>query len=259
MAIPRLLTIPISHYCEKVRWALERAEIDYVEEAHLQMIHRFYAVKAGGGRKVPVLITDEGTFGESSRIIRWIDQRLPTERRLVPEGRREEIDGIEQRLDAGLGVQGRRWMYSVVMETDLPRRVGLGPLPSWERRVVPAVLPVLRLYLKTFMGAEPAQAGSALAAVDQAFEWIEELIADGRPYLVGETFSSADLTFAALSAAVLMPERYGVELPEPAELPPAVRAEVERLRERPAGRFAARLVAEERPWPPRPAEAAPLR
>ena len=32
MAIPRLLTIPISHYCEKGRWALERAEIDYVEE-----------------------------------------------------------------------------------------------------------------------------------------------------------------------------------------------------------------------------------
>ena len=26
---PRLITIPISHYCEKARWALERAEIPY--------------------------------------------------------------------------------------------------------------------------------------------------------------------------------------------------------------------------------------
>ena len=29
---PRLITIPISHYCEKARWALERAEIPYREE-----------------------------------------------------------------------------------------------------------------------------------------------------------------------------------------------------------------------------------
>ncbi|HKJ35779.1 MAG TPA: glutathione S-transferase family protein [Solirubrobacterales bacterium] len=250
MATPRLLTIPISHYCEKVRWALERAGVDYVEEAHLQMIHRFYAVKAGGGRKVPVLITDEGVFNESSEIIRWIDERLPVERRLVPADLRPRIDAIEGRLDEGLGVEGRRWMYSMLMTTDLPRRYGLGPLPRWERAAVPVVLPVMRLYLKAFMDAEPAKAADALASVDEAFDWIEELIADGRPYLVGDRFTSADLTFAALSAAVLAPERYGVELPQPEDAPPGIRREMERLRERPAGRFAARLVAEERPWPP---------
>jgi glutathione S-transferase len=250
MAVPRLLTIPISHYCEKARWALERAGIEYVEEPHLQLIHRFYAVKAGGGRKVPVLVTDDGTIGESSLIIRWVDARLPPDRRLVPEDGREETDAIERRLDAGLGVEGRRWMYSVLMRTDLPRRVGLGPLPRWERGLAPVALPALRLYLKAFMDAEPAKAASALAAVDQAFDWIEVLLADGRPYLLGERFSSADLAFAALSAAVLLPERYGVELPGPADLPAGPRAAVERLRQRPAGRFAARLVAEERPWPP---------
>ena len=30
----RLVTIPISHYCEKARWALERAGIAYREERH---------------------------------------------------------------------------------------------------------------------------------------------------------------------------------------------------------------------------------
>lgn len=29
----RLLTIPISHYCEKARWALEHAGIPYREDA----------------------------------------------------------------------------------------------------------------------------------------------------------------------------------------------------------------------------------
>jgi glutathione S-transferase len=36
----RLVTIPISHHCEKARWALERAGIPYREERHVQGIHR---------------------------------------------------------------------------------------------------------------------------------------------------------------------------------------------------------------------------
>ena len=32
-----LITIPISHFCEKARWALERAGLPYREERH---VHR---------------------------------------------------------------------------------------------------------------------------------------------------------------------------------------------------------------------------
>ena len=35
----RLLTIPISHFCEKARWALDRAGVDYVERRHIQLVH----------------------------------------------------------------------------------------------------------------------------------------------------------------------------------------------------------------------------
>jgi glutathione S-transferase len=31
----RLVTIPISHYCEKARWSLERAGLEYREERHV--------------------------------------------------------------------------------------------------------------------------------------------------------------------------------------------------------------------------------
>ena len=54
----RLITIPISHYCEKARWALDRAGIAYREERHVQLVHRVAARRAGGGSTVPVLVTD---------------------------------------------------------------------------------------------------------------------------------------------------------------------------------------------------------
>ena len=69
----RLITIPISHYCEKARWALERAGIPYREERHVQGIHRVAARRAGGGQTVPVLVTPEGALGESEDILRWVD------------------------------------------------------------------------------------------------------------------------------------------------------------------------------------------
>src|SRR4030088_307618 len=72
-------------------------------------------------------------------------------------------------------------------------------------------------------------------------------LADGRPSLVGERFSAADLAFAALAGAVLMPPQWGVPLPRPDELPPVAATKVRHLREHPAGRFALRMFEQERP------------
>ena len=45
----RLITIPISHFCEKARWALELAGLPYREEPHLQVIHSVHTWWAGHG------------------------------------------------------------------------------------------------------------------------------------------------------------------------------------------------------------------
>lgn len=244
---PRLLTIPISHYCEKARWALERAGIEYVEEPHVQLVHRLAAMRTGAGHKVPVLVTADGALAESAAIVRWADVRLPEERRLVwPEGE-AEIAALERGFDEGLGVEARRWMYASLLDTEVPFRFGTETLPAWERRLLPLGRPVFRLYAARYLDAAPAEAAAALAAVEATFDAVEERIADGRRYLVGDRFSAADLAFAALSAAVLMPRRYGVRLPQPSDLPPAVGATVECLRDRPAGRFALDLAERERP------------
>ena len=44
--------------------------------------------------------------------------------------------------------------------------------------------------------------------IDSIFETMNERLSDGRPYLTGNTFTAADLTFAALSTPVIGPEAF---------------------------------------------------
>ncbi len=135
----RLITIPISHYCEKARWALERAGMPYREERHVQGIHRLAARRAGGGATVPVLVTPDGVLGESEEILAWVDARTPPEHRLFPAepDARHEVERLCRRLDEELGPKGRRLMY---IHTLPQRKLMLGfnneGVPRWEDRAL---------------------------------------------------------------------------------------------------------------------------
>jgi len=80
-------------------------------------------------------------------------------------------------------------------------------------------------------------------AVWGELDFVAEMLADGRPHLCGQRFTAADLTFASLSAAVLVPPVYGVALPQPAQMRPEMAALVVRAREHPAGAYALSLFA----------------
>ncbi len=245
----RLLTIPISHYCEKARWALDRAGIPYREERHVQGVHQIVARRASGGITVPVLVTPEAAIGESAEILAWVDQRTPSEHRLYPaeRGERDEVDALCRRLDEVLGPTGRRLMYvHMLADPKLALRFNNAGVPGWEDRFIRYGWPLAQRYVKWVLGIHPGVELEDEAAIFGEFDHVAQLLSDGRPFLCGERFSAADLTFAALSASVTVPPLYGVPLPQPDVLSPGMSAVVARAREHPAGRYALGLFAEHR-------------
>jgi glutathione S-transferase len=244
-----LITIPISHYCEKARWALDRAGVGYEEHAHLQLIHRFAVRRAGGGTTAPVLVCGDRVLAESAEIVDEADARAPADRRLYPDdpGAAAEIRALERDFDERLGPHGRRWMYNGLRgRRDLAIAYGCTGVPAWQRRTLPLAYPLVARAIDRYLDITPTTAAQSEAEVRATFDAVAQRLGDGRPYLCGERFTAADLTFSALAASVLMPPEYGVPLPQPEELPAAAAAVVRELRGHPAGAHVLAMFRDER-------------
>ena len=258
----RLVTIPISHFCEKARWALDRAGISYREERHVQGIHVWAARRAGGGTTAPVLVTPDRVIAQSQEILAWADERTPPKRRLFPAdaAERAEVDRLCRRFDHVLGPHGRRLMYVHILtapEQMLPwNNQGV---PRWEAQAIRRAWPVTLRWANRRLGIRPGCEVEDEAKVWRELDFVAGLLEDGRQRLCGERFTAADLTFAALAASVVIPPVYGVPLPPPDALPAPMEALVERVREHPAGRYALTLFTECRPSPATTATPAPSR
>lgn len=246
---PVLITIPISHYCEKARWALDRAGIEYREQAHLQVIHWLPVARAGGNKTAPVLVWGDRVFADSASIVAEASAKAPPHRSLFPDdpAAAAEVRALQHDFDTRLGPEGRRWMYNGLRgRRDIAVAYGCTGVPAWQRRALPLAYPLAARIIDRYLDVTPASAERAEAEVRATFDRVAERMGDGRPHLCGERFSAADLTFASLAAAVLMPPEYGVPLPQPDELPAAMAATVRELREHPAGAHALTMFREER-------------
>jgi glutathione S-transferase len=244
---PTLITIPFSHYCEKVRWAFDRAGVSYREVGHLPMLSRLGTLRRGRWSTVPLLATDEETVVDSTAILTWLNAR-DCDFEPYPEAHADVVRQWEERFDRGLGPHTRRLVYAWVIDDNSLLRglIDDSDVPHVEKKLGGVGLPIVRAMLRRALRITPEGAVRSRGWIEEIFSEVGAAIADGRRFLVGDAFTAADLTFASLAAPVLLPAEYGAPLPRLDALPPEGRSEVERLRSLPAGRFALRLFAEER-------------
>lgn len=249
----RLITLRGSHYCEKARWALERAGLRFLEEPHPPLLHLLSTVPNRVGRSTPQLVGDGVALGDSTDILVWIQGRSEAAWRPYPDdpAARAEVEQLEDDFDRGLGPHTRRLAYHHLLPHAELVAEAVGRSDSaWEARAFRLGYPLIRRVMARSMRIDAAGAERSRARIDGQFAAVAERLSDGRRHLVGDRFTAADLSFAALAAPVLLPAEYGGFDGAPPEVPEPMRREIERLASTPAGRFALRLYAEERRPPP---------
>jgi glutathione S-transferase len=245
----RLITISISHYCEKARWALDRLAIPYIEERHVPLLHRLATSQSGGGTTVPVLLTEAGVFSDSTDILNYLDTLAPAAKKLYPADAqlRGEVEKLEDLFDTQLGTSTRVWFYFYMLDNrEMMLKLFSDGVEPVEQQVFAIVFPCIQAAMRPWMNITAESATAAQETIKRIFEEVSGMLADGRTYLVGDNLSAADITFACLAAPVVWPSEYGALLPEFSEIPGEMHAVIEELRETPAGKYVLRLFREER-------------
>jgi glutathione S-transferase len=213
--VPVLWHLKVSHYNEKARWALDFKGIPHVRRAAVPGRHAAIAEGLTGGRTFPVLLLDDRAIGDSTRIIEALERRFP-DPPLYPAdaAARHRALEIEDFFDQELGPHARL----LVLHHLLPNpRLLLGTfapdLTGPRRMLARAMFPGVRRRITAQFGIGRDSVELAYRKIHAAGRRFErELQPSG--YLVGEGFTVADLTVAALVAPVVAPEQFPYPQPQ---------------------------------------------
>jgi glutathione S-transferase len=208
-APPTLWHIPISHYSEKTRWALDYKGIEHDRHAPLAGYHMAVALWLTRGRHFtfPVLRLNGRAIGDSSAIIAALEQHRPDPPLYPadPEQRRRALE-LEEWFDEQLGPHIRRFTFHAFgQDRARMQKLAAQEAPGVLARFAGGAAAYVRTYANLRFGAGSER--EAERSSEKVLEALDHLEAElgGGDYLVGDSFSVADLTAAALFYPLVLP------------------------------------------------------
>jgi glutathione S-transferase len=198
-AIPTLWQIDVSHYSEKARWTLAWKGIEHRRRSPVAGAHMAVALwlTRGAHYTFPVLSIDGRRIGDSTAIIAALEERCP-EPPLYPAdiAERRRALKLEELFDEELGPYVRQLAWY---------EFGNDPESFARLMEQTAPKPIARF------GRPTAAYARAYTALDR----LEAELGDGE-YLVGDSFSVADLTAASLFYPLALPDEGPLNAASPA-------------------------------------------
>lgn len=216
MSPPRLVHFRVSHYNEKVRWALDYKRWPHRRRDLVPGWHILEARRLSGQTKLPILELDGRVLCDSTAIIAEIE-RLRPDPPLYPAdpAARARALALEDYFDEEVAPDLRRLFWSCYLPhaADCARMTtagrGTAARMAWQ-----AMFTFARpLFLKQ-LGAGSERVAQARARLRGYFDRLQSEIGPSG-YLVGDTFSIADLTAAAVMTAIIRPPEFSYPLPDP--------------------------------------------
>lgn len=235
-----------SHYNEKVRWALDYKGIAHERVSHLPGPHLFSIRRLSGQPQVPVAVVDGDVIPGSAAILDRLEHDHP-DPPLYPadaDARREALS-LQARFDDELGPATRTALFTaLVNEGDYLCAMFARAASAPKRALYRATFPIARGMIAKGNGvADPDNVARAFATVDALLEEIAKRTAV-TGYLVGDGFTIADLTAAALIAPIAHPDHPDMARPQP--VPESVEAVLSRYANHPTIAWVGEMYARHR-------------
>ena len=238
-----------------MRWALDYKGVEHERRSPPPGPHMLFALakSRGASKTFPLLDLDGRTLADSTEIVAALE-RLRPEPPLYPAdpGERRRALELEDFFDEEVGPYTRLYAWHEILKDRetaerLIRSGMVGPLKVGARFTAP----VAAGFVHYRYGVKSADAArEARVKIDAGFDRLEAELGD-REYLVGGSFTVADLTAAALFYPSVLPAE-GPQLPEPPPAYTAFRAEIE---DRPGYRYVEEMFRRHRKRVPEPAAA----
>jgi len=268
-----LVSIPFSHFNERARWALDLAGVAYRTVRVLpffnlpvvalyQWWYRFQGKRdsvssplstpllVGRAPRLPTVV-----IGDSAEMIALADR----ERKLAlcPPAQADAIRDFERACHNDLAPAARVLAYHFLLPSwSLSGRLMFHNAGVLQASLFMLLFPVIRAGLRAALRIDAARMQRALAKIEAVFvrasaalDANAALYKTDRPYLCGDSFTAADLTFAALASIVVgigRDDGFGAWMPRRADFPPDLVAAQERLRATRAGQHVLRMYREHR-------------
>jgi len=224
---PVLWHLPISHYSEKVRWALDHKAVEYARHAPVAGYHIAVALFLTRGRHytLPVLELDGRRIGDSTAIIAALEHAHP-ERPLYPADpaeRRRALE-LEEFFDEQLGPHVRRYAFHELRgDREQFAEIAARQVPRPLRRFRRSAGAYGRAFTAVrFQTADERRSAESREKVLAALDRLEAELGAGE-YLAGGRFTVADLTAASMFYPLALPPEGPLQID-----PPAAVAELQR-------------------------------
>ncbi len=238
--------IPLSHYNEKARWALDHKRVPHRRRTAPTGLYGLYAavLTRGRNRRLPLLDLDGHMVWDSTAIIAALEERAP-EPALYPTdpAERERALALEDFFDEELAPAVRTFAWhEVFRERGFASALAPDASPRTRRALDTVMAPLAEPFMRRDYAIDDERAAAARRAILAAMDRLEaELQPSG--YLVGDGFSVADLAAASLFTPLLCPPQ---RPHQPAATPAAVLELRAELEARPGGRWVHETYARHR-------------
>jgi glutathione S-transferase len=171
------------------------------------------------GTSVPVLLADTDAIQGSGAIIDYLDEYFP-EFSLTPVDKELQrlSREIEEDMDERLGCPIRQILYFWLLDhPGFIQHCFTHPMPPYKKLVFRITYPVLRKLIYRAYVVSPERVEAARRGFARTLSELAERLQD-RQYLVGETFSRADLGVASMLCLIVLPPEHPLpwlDIPDP--------------------------------------------